>query len=232
MRSRSRKKRGYFFRLVLALTIPGLVYLAGALVLGLLPAEGVRADRRAGEYRFYACDNGVHVDLVLPVLGGGRDWRRIFPAADFSGDVAGLGFVSLGWGARRFYLETPSWAEFSPGPALLALFSLDDSVLHVAYGGDPFGQGNCVALVADETGRAGLFAYLDRSMGYTPGRPARREAQAGYGPFDAFYEATGTWSIFKTCNAWTADALEAAGQPTALWSPFSFQVMRWLSRSP
>ena len=232
MRSRSKRKIEFAGWLALAFGFLPISYFIGALILGLVSSGNAREEVLAGEYHFFACDNGVHVDLVLPVLGGGRDWREIFPVGDFAGDVSGLGFVNLGWGARRFYLETPRWVDLRPGPALLALFSLDRSVLHVTYRDDPLGADNCVALATDAIGRNGLFAYLDRTLGIKAGRQARREAQWGYGPLDAFYAASGTWSILRTCNAWSAGALAAAGQPTALWSPFSFQVMGLLPENP
>ena len=39
----------------------------------------------------------------------------------------------------------------------------------------------------------------------------------------------GTYSLFRTCNVWTAEALKRSGQKMSLWSPFSFQVMGLLS---
>ncbi|BDA86789.1 hypothetical protein Sa4125_43310 [Aureimonas sp. SA4125] len=50
------------------------------------------------------------------------------------------------------------------------------------------------------------------------GRPVLVGA-AGYGAFDRFYEATGRFTAFAGCNAWTAAALRAAGVTTGLWTP-------------
>ncbi|KGM30622.1 DUF2459 domain-containing protein, partial [Inquilinus limosus] len=50
-------------------------------------------------------------------------------------------------------------------------------------------------------------------------------APPGTGTYEAFYAAHGTYRPWRTCNVWTADALRAAGAPTALWAPFSFGVM-------
>ena len=37
---------------------------------------------------------------------------------------------------------------------------------------------------------------------------------------DAFYEAKGSYSIFKTCNTWANAALKACGQRSCLWTIF------------
>lgn len=208
------------------LVLLAFFYVAAAFLLNLMPRGDIAGTGDA--YRFHACDNGVHVDLVLPVATPERDWRRYFPAGDVAGDVSGAGFVSLGWGARGFFATTPRWQDMRPGPVFRALFWLDESVLHVSYHGDPATAPQCRPLATDAAGRARLFAFIDSSLDLVQGLP-RREDLAGYGPNDAFYVANGRYSLFRTCNIWSADALATAGQPMGLWSPFSFQVIGWLS---
>jgi uncharacterized protein (TIGR02117 family) len=208
-----------------AIIATGTLYFVSALLLGLVPSR-TEIIASAGDYTFHACDNGVHVDLVLPVVGGGRDWFDYFPARDFAGDVTAASHVVLGWGARGFFATTPEWRDIRPMPVLRALFWLDDSVLHVGYAGDPMGRANCRALTADAAGVARLFRFIDQSLDLTQGPP--RQALAGYGLADAFYVATGRYSLFRTCNVWSAEALQESGQPMAIWSPFSFQIMRRL----
>ncbi|WP_374307806.1 TIGR02117 family protein [Dongia sp.] len=198
----------------------GLSYVLAAILLGLVPGHA-RAVIGPRDYSFYACDNGVHVDLVLPAAGGGRDWFSYFPPQDFAGDITTASHVALGWGARGFYASTREWGDIRPGPVLSALTWRDSSVLHVSYSGDPAGRENCREVRTDVAGSAALFAFIDASLA---GRP-HREDLPGYGPDDAFYSAVGHYSLFRTCNVWTAEALQASGQRMALWSPFSFQVM-------
>jgi uncharacterized protein (TIGR02117 family) len=202
----------------------GLLYFFSAILLGLIPGE-TPLGHGPKSYAFYACDNGVHVDLVLPAVGDGRDWFGVFPPSDFAGDVTNASHVALGWGARSFYAATKKWSDIRPGPVLKALFWRDSTVLHVSYSGDPAGRENCRQVMADDAGRRALFAFIDETLG---GRP-RHEDLPGYGLDDAFYAAEGTYSLFRTCNVWTAEALQSAGQPMAFWSPFSFQVIGLLS---
>ena len=41
-----------------------------------------------------------------------------------------------------------------------------------------------------------------------------------YGNDDAFYEANGTYNLFKTCNTWANNGLKACEKKAALWTPF------------
>jgi uncharacterized protein (TIGR02117 family) len=54
------------------------------------------------------------------------------------------------------------------------------------------------------------------------------EMRSGYARYDAFYPATGRYSAVRTCNAWTGEALRAAGVRIGRWTPFPSTVMRWL----
>lgn len=202
-------------------------YLGAALALNALPRQTPTV--ASTDYRFFACDNGVHVDIALPIVAGGRDWRMLFPPTDFSGDVTTASFISLGWGARGFFATTPRWQDIRPGPVVKALFWLDSSVLHVVYHGDPSVAPQCRALMTDDAGRTRLFAFIDATLASVGGRPVR-DAIPGYGPHDAFYAAHGRYSLFRTCNVWSAEALHAAGQTMGFWSPFSFQIMNRLSQ--
>lgn len=41
-----------------------------------------------------------------------------------------------------------------------------------------------------------------------------------YGSNDAFYKATGSLTLFNTCNTWTNNALKASNLRACLWTPF------------
>jgi uncharacterized protein (TIGR02117 family) len=204
-----------------------MLYLISALLLGLIPG---RSEAVAGpaDYVFYACDNGVHVDIVLPVVAGGRDWFDYFPARDFFGDVTGASHVMLGWGARGFFATTREWRDIRLMPVLRALFWLDASVVHVTYVGDPGGRDNCREVATDQAHARAMFRFIDRTLLLTNGRPTR-DPVAGYGPTDAFYAANGRYSLLRTCNVWSAEILRESGRQMAFWSPFSFQVMGLLA---
>ncbi|WP_368413180.1 TIGR02117 family protein [Dongia sp.] len=210
-----------------ALIALGLTYFLMAMLLGMIPGRAA-AIGEPTDYHFYACDNGVHVDIILPAVGGGRDWFGIFPPRDFAGDVTGASHLALGWGAKAFFATTKEWRDIRPGPVLRALFWRDSSVVHVTYHGDPQGLPNCRALATDQAGADAMFRYIDDSLDRPVGQ-AWRELLPGYWPSDAFYAAMGRYSLFRTCNVWSAELLRESGRKMALWSPFSFQVMGLLA---
>jgi len=49
-----------------------------------------------------------------------------------------------------------------------------------------------------------------------------------YGSNDAFYEAKGSFSCFKTCNTWTNQTLKKAEIKTAIWTPFDSGILKHL----
>jgi uncharacterized protein (TIGR02117 family) len=180
--------------------------------LGLPRGEGVR---------IYACDNGVHTDLVLPVAAEGIDWRQL----PHPNDTARLGFshVSFGWGSRDFYINTPTWADVRPMTALKALL-WDETVLHVEYRPEPQAGENCGVWAVGSDDYRRIAAYVRESLRSWPTQSPTLVA-AGYGPRDAFLAAEGQYTFIDTCNQWTGPALRAGGAPVAPWTPFSFLVL-------
>ncbi|MFY7811943.1 MAG: DUF2459 domain-containing protein, partial [Flavobacterium sp.] len=50
------------------------------------------------------------------------------------------------------------------------------------------------------------------------------KTNTNYGINDAFYEAKGSYSMFKTCNTWVNNALNVAEQKNALWTPTDYGI--------
>ena len=42
---------------------------------------------------------------------------------------------------------------------------------------------------------------------------------------DNFYEANGSYHLFRTCNVWTNQVLINAGIKTAIWTPFDSGIL-------
>lgn len=182
------------------------------------PADGVRVLIES---------NGVHTDLVLPKVAAGIDLRGLLPGTDLADPrYAAFDHVAIGWGERTFYLETPTWADVRPLTVLRAATGSDRTVLHVEHlrmqpAGD---DARAVTLRPAEYGR--LVAFIRASFAAeTTATP--RWHRTGYGASDAFYAATGRYSALATCNAWTGDALAAAGVRVGAWTPFPVTVLGW-----
>lgn len=204
-------------------------YLTAAAAGGLLP-HGAGIDPGPKEIEIYVQSNGVHADLLLPIDAAGIDWRKHLPSFD-DPDVANGGFpyLAFGWGDRAFYLTTPNWADLKLSTALLALSGLDHTVMHVqaATPPAPGPRMGKVRLTIEQYRR--LADFIEQSFQHDgSGAPIPIPGVHYFGRHDAFFEATGHYSAFNTCNEWTRRALSSAGQDTALWAPFDIAVLHRL----
>ena len=184
----------------------------------------LNADWRQAEsgVRIYVIDNGIHSDLVLPVVAEGVDWRERAPPADLTNPAqGGHSHMAFGWGNRDFYLNTPSWSAISPGRTVRAMIGLGPTVLHVTRLPEPRLGPKVRTLVLRPEEYRRLVAFIRDT--FSAGPPAR-----GYGDHDSFYAARGRYSAFNTCNQWTSAGLRAAGVRMGAWTPFPSGVMQWL----
>lgn len=194
---------------------------------GLIPVNRKATPASEG-ITIYVATNGLHAGYVLPVRAGRTDWRDVFSPEEYAGVDTGFHFLLIGWGERRFYLETPEWKDLRWSTALRALFWPTPGALHVDYLRRPPPAGaRCRSLVLSSDQYEALATYILAALEYTPdGRP-RLIAGKGYATTDNFYEAKGRYHLFYTCNDWTNRGLQRAGVRTALWSPLDWGVMRW-----
>lgn len=215
------------------LRVPGmlvrmlLVVVGASLVLYLTAAFGAlllvpdAAEPETG-VEIYACDNGVHADLVVPALAAGVDWRTAFRPEAFTGPVGTYDHVNLGWGSRDFYINTPTWSDFDIATAAKAVL-WDETVIHVAFRPRPTAAEDCRRWRVRPTDYERIAAFIRGSLRLSQGLPVR--AGPGYGERDAFFVANGQYTAIETCNQWTGEALRLVGAPVAPWTPFSFLVL-------
>ena len=210
--------------LVAGLAGLAVLYAGIAVTLALVPLGGRVQHVIPGDPPAYVCATLTHTDIVLPARDDLVDWTAVFPDAAPIAFVPDL-HVAFGWGDLTFYRETPSWADLRFRTAMAALFGGGPSALHVAYVQNPAGAPGCARLALDREGRAALIDAVRGTAMLDPAGRGTLAAPPGTGTYEAFYAAHGSYRPWRTCNVWTAEALRAAGVPTALWAPFSFGVM-------
>lgn len=212
-------------RLLMALLAIPALYLTAALAGSLLPVNRSWSEPSQGT-TIYLADNGVHVDIVMPVRAQGLDWARVVPTSDFAAVDPNAGWIAFGAGEKRVYLDTPTWWDITPRTISAALAG-GQRVMHVEYVPSPAYTVRQIRLRPEEYRRlwAGIRADLVLDQ---RGRPERLD-HPGYGPSDAFYRASGKASAFRTCNSWAAGRLRLAGVRSSLWPPFA-QGLVWRYR--
>jgi uncharacterized protein (TIGR02117 family) len=176
----------------------------------------------AGPVALAILANPFHSDLVFPVTGNGVDWAELFGLPPEAHTVA------IGWGNRRFYMETPQLADLKLGTVAVALTGTGDSVLHIQwFSGVPTGDEVHVLNVTPAQASALALYVAGFATKDASGHVARFDAS--YGPDDAFYAASGRWSPILTCNEWLGRGLRAARIRTGIWTPFADGILRHLS---
>ncbi len=170
--------------------------------------------------------NGIHTGIVMPLVTPQHDWRDRFPATDLAAPDAPYTHISVSWGERAVFLETPNWSDLKLSSALRAAIG-SEGLLHVAHYIRPAPGKYHRELVLRPAEYARLVAEIERQAA----APADRKLYAGYAEYDVFYTARGTYHLGNSCNQWTADRLAAAGVKTGWWTPFPGGVMKWVPRA-
>lgn len=168
--------------------------------------------------------NGIHTAIVMPLVTPQKDWRQDFPASDLAAPDRPYTHVSVSWGEREVFLETPTWWDLSPITVLRIIGIGGDGLIHAAHYVRPAPDPTIRPL---RISRAEYAALIDRIEAALPPREGRRR-HPGYDDYDVFYDAPGRYTPRNTCNQWTSDTLAAAGIRTGWWTPFAGGVMKWV----
>ena len=209
---------------LLALASLVAAYFATAFVLVFFPTNTQPGDEPKVVQAF-VYSNGVHTDLVFPIHTQGVDWSQAFPAQHLAEAPKDATYIAIGWGDREFYLNTPRWRDLTAGRALQALSGSGRTLLHVNYLREDDLQSGMHALPLSAQQYASLVNYVERALVRSSTGPGVNVPGQHYGAHDAFYEASGAYDLFTTCNAWVGRGLAQAGVKVSVWTPLASQVV-------
>lgn len=203
------------------------LYFAANFVLSRIPSNKGQEETKQQAITAYILSNGVHTDIVLPIKTEYQDWTTIFPIENTKGNSANHRYISIGWGDKGFYLNTPEWKDLTLKTALVAVFGIGETALHVTYYQNMVENKQCYKVLINADQFNQLKTYILNSMDTNPdGKPILIETQAQYGSDDAFYEAKGAYSLFYSCNTWANSALKKANMPAGIWTVFDTGILR------
>jgi len=160
---------------------------------------------------------------VLPAAAP-YDWRAELPPADVV-DTARLAaspvmdWIAFGWGDRDFFIRTRTWRDLRPRTAASAVLGLGPAAMYVDYLARPQDYRVRRIDLAEAQYRRLVAALRAGFARDAAGRPLRID-DPGYFDTDAFYEGTGRYTAWLTCNEWIRRVLADAGVRTAAWAPF------------
>ena len=86
-----------------------------------------------GEIEIFIISNGVHTDICLPVETTQINWADFIDTKTFRGINQKPQFISIGWGDKGFFLDTPDWSDLNASTAINAAFLPSSTAMHVTY---------------------------------------------------------------------------------------------------
>ncbi len=173
----------------------------------------------------YIKSNGVHTDIVVPVKTAYKNWSNDFEYRNTRGADSSYAWLGLGWGDKGFYLETPTWGDLTFRTAYRAALGLSSTAIHATYYQSMVENENCRSFTVSPRQYHLLIQYVEHALQHhANGAVIPITTDAVYGNHDAFYEATGAYSMFHTCNTWTNNGLKACEQKAAWWTPFDWGI--------
>lgn len=214
-------------RLVAAILLMVALYLLAAWIGSSIPRNGDWVEPRSGGVLIAVETNGVHTALVLPLTTPAKDWREDFPLTDVARPDRPYTHVSISWGEREVFLDTPTWWDLSPLTVLKILTVGGSGLEHVAFYVRPMASNTLRPLRISDAQYATLVSAIEARL--PPRRPMVKHH--GYGASDVFYDVGGVYTAVNTCNQWTGNRLAEAGVRIGHWTPLDTSVMKWVRRS-
>jgi uncharacterized protein (TIGR02117 family) len=208
----------------------GLAGLLVILVMGcLIPTKWIGGNKVGCEFQVCVEDVGIHTNIIVPVKNEAFNWHQYLSLKELnSGFGRNYEYLSFSWGDRSFYTETPTLAEFKLSNALDALLIPGASVMYV-QGITNLSQNTSIKCVkVNRQDYLNLVNYVQNSFQVDSHKKAIF-AVNGYNANSTFYDAKGTYSVFRTCNVWTGEALRAADLNTPVWTALAPAIMWHLS---
>lgn len=179
-------------------------------------------------FTIYVTSDGMHTNFFVPVRTTIYDWSQQLDLEAIGSDpAADYRYLQFGWGDRIFYMGTPSWQEVQLTNALRALFYWRNTSAMFVKGHTAAPQpGNetVTCLHLSQTDYLALMRFLQATF-QTDAQGQVERLGSGQDGQSSFYAATGFYSIFNTCNSWTADGLRAAHVNTPVWGGLAAPIM-------
>ena len=182
-----------------------------------------------GEIEIFVTSNGIHTDVCLPVETTLINWTEFIDTKTFRGIKQSPEFISIGWGDKGFFIDTPDWSDLKASTAINAAFLPSSTAMHVTYLlRKPTESKSIKRCKITKEKYTELIEFIKQSFVIYPDMTPQLIPNVGYNSKDNFYEAKGSYYLFRTCNTWTNDALTIAGVRTSALALFENGILRHL----
>lgn len=166
-------------------------------------------------------NNGVHVDLIVPLDASAFELRSIFQDGNYRTDPNLYSHAIVGWGNRKFYLETETWDDLKVSNVLYAFTGLGETTVHVDLTTDFLFRvkrdKQRLLRLSDSQFRSLCEHIVNTLKKDGQGNPIPIDCKP-YGESDCFFEGNGSYHIFRTCNVWVGEGLKRGGVRVGVWT--------------
>jgi len=195
-----------------------LLYLIVALVFSYIPVNTTN-ENLPKDHTIFINTNGVHLDIIIPYTSLAPDIQNILPTS-----YTQANYVSIGWGDKNFYLNTPTWGDLTLNNAFSALFLKSGTLIHTNRYQTK--QANWIIINVSSAALKKLNSYLLNAFQKNYKNEYPIVSNTLYPKGECFYHANGSYSLFNTCNTWTNTALKQSDIKACLWTPFDFGLIQ------
>ncbi|KIC02995.1 TIGR02117 family protein [Flavobacterium sp. AJR] len=210
-------------KILLAFVAFILLYIVLAYSISKITVE--REPNTKEEVTIYIMTNGVHTDIVVPTRNEFMDWSKEVKYENTISKDTTYQYLAMGWGDKGFYLETPNWSDLRASTALKAASGLSNTAIHATYFSNIKENESCKKIIISKEQYVRLADYIKNSFKKDEkGQFIHIKTDQNYGKRDAFYEATGSYSLLHTCNTWANNALKVSGQKCCFWTPIDSAI--------
>ncbi len=193
-----------------------VTYLIGSLILTYIP---VNNDQILDEkkHKIYLSSNGIHLEIIIH-----KD--ELHPSI-----LEGLThtnqeqFFSFGWGDRTFYMKTSTWSDLSIINTCKAAFFNTPALLHITRYNTI--KNDWVEITITPNQFEKLNNYINDTFKVDDQNMKIIVSGLNYNTYDNFYEATGSYNCFNTCNTWVNTALKKSDIKACSWTPYDFRLL-------
>ena len=178
-----------------------------------------------GDIPIYVYNSGIHTDILVPVKTPLWNWQKSIDLKSIAADTNSIKYLGFGFGDRSYFLETSQGEPPKFSTIFNALFLPTPPAMRVlAYRNIPQNNSKIKCLKISNFNYLNLVHFLDNSFNLDlKNRKNLIEKIPNY--WGGYYEARGTYSILRSCNDWTAEALRTAEINTPVWSSLSSAIM-------
>jgi uncharacterized protein (TIGR02117 family) len=204
----------------------GLGFLVVAIIGAFTPTKWFYARQADCDFSIYISNvNNFHTEIMVPVANRVFDWRQHLDLQQLGQSVDRYEYLNFGWGDKQFFMN----AAFDPVTIFDVLFIPGPSVMHVWGRSQPKLHSDSDIEIRKVNLSASQYLKLAQFINNSFDRSASNKVtylRKGLYPDSSFYDAKGTYSAMRTCNAWTAEALRIADVNTPVWAALAPAVMK------